>query len=200
MTEGIAVCHKNQYRQLMVEREIENTFWTAMEERKPDFVILDFIEERFDLLEYKGGYLTKSDALEGCESDASLEEGNIITRNSEACTQLWKDSTLAFIRRMEEEYPDTGIVLVKNYLAEKVGDISEQKEFTNIEEIRKTNQILQEYYAFFERNCRKARIVEALECNYYFTDREYEYGAIPSHLNELVNRAIAEKIEECMGV
>lgn len=41
--------------------------------------------------------------------------------------------------------------------------------------------------------------MEASECENYYTDRLYEYGAVPSHLNELVNREIAEKIEGCIG-
>ena len=32
----------------------------------------------------------------------------------------------------------------------------------------------------------------------YFTDEKYEYGAVPSHLNELENQRIAEKIEEAL--
>ena len=32
----------------------------------------------------------------------------------------------------------------------------------------------------------------------YFTDRRYEYGAIPSHLNEIENQRIAKAIEEAL--
>ena len=32
--------------------------------------------------------------------------------------ELWKKSALGFIERMEKDYPDVEIVLVKNYLAE----------------------------------------------------------------------------------
>ena len=38
-------------------------------------------------------------------------------------------------------------------------------------------------------------MIETADCAYYYTDRKYEYGAIPSHPNEIVNREIADRIE-----
>lgn len=190
--------HKNRYRLIMLKREAENRFFTLIEERKPDFVVLDFIEERFDIAAYRGGYLTKSDAFDGCERKPEPEK--IIFRDSRECMELWKESALGFIERMEKDYPDVDIVLVKNYLAEKRGDINGQEYFAELNEIRKMNRILEQYYMFFQQHCEKAKTVEASECQYYFTDREYEYGAVPSHLNELANREMAGMIEECVGI
>ncbi len=205
--EGMTVQAKNKYRQIMVAREIKNQFWTAMKERKPDFIILDLIEERFDLVACEGGYLTKSDAFDECRigwkpqgQTGRMPRTEVVARDSEVCTQLWKDSAEAFLHRIESEFPETKIVLVKNYLAEKVGDIAEQKEFAEIDRIRKTNRMLERYYAFIQQTACRVIAVEASECRYYFTDKEYEYGAVPSHLNELVNRDIAKKLEECMGI
>lgn len=190
--------HKNRYRRIMLEREADNGFWSLIEEKKPDFIVLDFIEERFDIMTYQGGYLTKSDAFDGCEMKPEPER--IIWRDSRECMELWKKSALGFIERMEKDYPDVEIVLVKNYLAEKKGDIYGQEYFADLDEIRKINGILEQYYKVFQQYCKKVKIVEAAECQYYFTDREYEYGAVPSHLNELANREIAGMIEECIGI
>ncbi len=193
----IVVSHKNKYRSFMLEREIRHQFWSVMEEKKPEFIVLDFIEERFDLVVCCDGYLTKSDAFDGCETKTEAER--VIVRDSEECTRLWQDSARSFIQRMETDYPDTKIILVANYLSEMVGDIHSRRYFEDLEEIRKINRILKQYYLFFKQNCNKAKVVEASECENYYTDRLYEYGAVPSHLNELVNREIAEKIEGCIG-
>ena len=42
------------------------------------------------------------------------------------------------------------------------------------------------------------QIVQKSADDLYFTDEKYEYGAIPSHLNEIENQRIAEKIEEAL--
>ena len=92
------------------------------------------------------------------------------------------------------------MILIKSYLAEKKGDIRDQEFYADLDEIRKINRILEQYYRFFEQHCKKVKTVEATKCQYYFTDKEYEYGVIPSHLNELVNREIANRTEECIGI
>jgi len=198
LEEKPGVSHKVKYREMMLEREIQNEFWSILCEIKPDYIVMDFIEERFDVVEYGGGYLTKSDALD--ETDIVPDSVRVIYRDSELCRQLWEESALELIRRLENEYPDVQIVLVKNYLAEKTGDIQEQVYFDSIDEIRKTNEMLKRYYAYFQEHCRALKVVEASDCKYYFTDKQYEYGAVPSHLNELVNQEIAGMIERSIGI
>lgn len=190
----ISCKHKNKYRGMMLQREIKNQFWDILEEIKPKYLFLDFIEERFDVVVCGSGYLTKSDAFDG--ADCSLEDMEIIERESDECRTLWMHSCEKFIERLQEQHPSTGIVLIKNYLSEKVGDVHSQKMYDYLEEIRRINRILHEYYDFFQSHCEQAIVVEASGCSYYFTDSRYEYGAIPSHLNELTNREIAGMIEE----
>lgn len=198
-TDGKLVCkHKNRYREMMLEREIKNEFWNILDEIKPDYLFLDFIEERFDLVEVNGGYLTKSDAFDG--SEITLEIVRVMQRDLEECMKLWKESCRKFVKKLQLQYPQMQIVLIKSYLSEKVGDIHSQLFFENLEQIQRTNKILKEYYSFFASVCPAAKLVEVLECEYYFTDRQHEYGAIPNHLNEIVNGEIAKKVEGVIGL
>lgn len=194
----IVCSHKNRYRELMLEREMQNRFWDILKEITPRILFIDLIEERFDIIVYGEGYLTKSDAFD--EAECSIDRTRTIVRTTQECHNLWKQSCEQFVNRMKTEYPLTGIILVKNYLSEKTGDIYCQKNYENLEEIRQINRILEAYYDFFA-SCDKAiGVVEASECQYYFTDKQYEYGAIPSHLNELANQKIAEMIERSIRI
>ncbi len=190
--------HRNKYRQIMIERDMASKFWDVLEETKPSYVILDFLEERFDIIEFMGGYITKSDAFDGMEE--TLGEYRIIPRNSLECELLWKEKCQEFILKIQRYVPSQHIVVVKNYLSEFVGDYNTKEQFVNLEEIRETNRRLDGYYKFFSENCREARAIEAVSLPMYFTDREYEYGAVPSHLNEIVNREIALQIERELRV
>ena len=80
--------HRNRYREIMLKRELENQFWEILHEIRPEYLFLDFIEERFDVLSYGNGYLTKSDALEGAE--CPLENAVIIKRDSKECQLSWQ--------------------------------------------------------------------------------------------------------------
>lgn len=193
VSEQIELKHQNKYRQIMLNREMNHAFWSVMKEEQPHFLFLDLIEERFDILAYRDGYLTKSDAYDGCENQ--LKDTKLLSRTSQECMELWKQSCLKFIEIMRNDFPNVTIVLVKNYLCEKYGDIHGSENYETIAEIQGMNVILKEYYTFFVENCPSCRVVEASDCEYYFTDKAYEYGVLPSHLNEIVNRQIAKKIE-----
>lgn len=190
--------HKNKYREIMVRRDIKSEFWKIIKEIKPEYIFIDFVEERFDVLEYAGGYITKSDAYDTLEQPFS--DNHIIERNSEACFILWKSCFQRFIEKVQIENSKCKIMVIENYLSEEVGDIFQKTYFGNLEEIRKKNQILKRYYNFISEKYPYIPIVETMDCAYYYTDRKYEYGAIPSHLNEIVNRKIANKIEKEIGI
>jgi len=104
------------------------------------------------------------------------------------------------MERIKIRIPKCRVVVVENYLSEEVGDISGKMYFKELDEIRKINHILKQYYNFVVENYRQIPIVEASKCKYYYTDKQYEYGAIPSHLNEIVNLEVAKRIEETIGL
>ncbi len=190
--------HKNKYREIMVNRDISSGFWDILEEIRPQFIVIDLIEERFDILEYQGSYITKSDAFDGAGID--LGKTRIINRDSEACRVLWEDSCIRFIKKLQEYVSSNNIIVLRNYLSEKVGDINNQELYGSVGKIQRMNHILEHYYDFFLANCQGAKVIETSKSKFYFTDRQYEYGALPSHLNDIVNEEIALKVEGVIGL
>jgi len=68
-------------------------------------------------------------------------------------------------------------------------------EFPEIPHIRAVNAVLSRCYEYLRAHFPGAVMIPAADLPEYFTDEKYEYGAVPSHLNEIVNRKIAERIE-----
>lgn len=191
------ITHPNKYRERMIRRDICSSIWEYFEQVRPNFVIIDFIDERFDVLQINEGFLTISDAFE--EAQTQLErKGRRYTFGSDEYFDIWKEACKGFICRLKDYLQTDHIILVKNFLSEQVGELDEQEEYENIEEIRHMNDVLKLQYDFFAGECGETTIVEATQQAPYFTDKKYQYGAIPSHLNEIVNKKIAEMIEkEC---
>lgn len=192
--EKLVLAHKNRYREIMLNREINNSFWNIIEEINPEYIFMDFIEERFDLLRYNKGYITKSDAFDKAEIKVNNYE--VLERASDECMTLWKNSFEKFIEKLETKSPKCRIVVIESYLSEGFGDINGIDFFENIDEIRDINHILEEYYAFVAKNYKQISMIKASRCEYYYTDKNYEYGNVPSHLNEIVNRNIAKMLEK----
>ena len=185
--------HKNRYRKLMTERERNRSFWQTLEEAKPDYLFLDLIEERFDLIETQGRILTKSDAYDGLTEGKVC--GRIIDRFSPECAALWERSAQEFVRRIRLLAPALRPVIVETFLSETAGDVTAREPFPGIDGIRRTNELLAGYYSRLETLWPEAPVVRLRDDPLFFTDRRFEYGAIPSHLNELLNQKAAKELE-----
>ncbi len=187
--------HKNHYRQMMLERERKYEIWRMAAELKPSYLMMDLIEERFDLLDAGSRYMTKSDAYDG-RTEGGCEDAVLLERDSQSCTELWKNCAKEFFDRMRRLSPGIRIVLIENYLSEMVGNYTNQSLHEDVDNIRRQNRILREYYMFVETICPDAVIIRPSEDEWYFTDEKFGYGAYPWHFNEIVNQRIAREVEE----
>lgn len=200
--------HKNKYRQIMLERERLRSYWEILRELKPEFIFIDLIEERFDILQLGDSFVTMSDAFEGATFSFADKEGltaenlakfgQVIPRESARCTELWQQGCLDMVAETRRICPDVRFVIIENYLCEAVGNLQGRKPFDNLESIRRVNAVLRQYYQYMKQLLPEAPVISPAKDELYFTDEKYEYGAIPSHLNEVENQRIAEKIEEVL--
>ncbi|SFB13947.1 glycosyltransferase [Selenomonas ruminantium] len=185
--------HKNPYRQLMIHREKRHYIFYLLEQMKIGYIVIDFMEERHDLIELDGNIYTLSDAL--LESDFPVVAGRVISRQSEECRRLWEAACLDFIEILRKYFKPGQVILCKNLLAERHGDIYHSVEYENISEIREINSVLYGYYEFFRNNFEGIQFIDLTDDELYITDDKYEYGCYPWHLNELVNKKIGESIK-----
>lgn len=192
--------HGNRYRQMMLQREWRAGFFGMLREKRPDIFFMDLTEERNPLIPYGDGYITMSDAFCGSSmsglADAAKSSGSVIEAGSAERLSVMEKAIPAFIDRVREAAPGIRICIVENYLAEKKGDIAHEEYHDGHETIRKVNSELEKYYGILKRYCKDAFVVEASKKEPYITDVKYEYGALPSHLNALVNRRIAKEAEK----
>ena len=205
----LTVGHKNRYRRMMLQREAGQQLWPILRELRPEYLFLDLLEERFDILALDGRYLTVSDAFEGGEftDPASgrtlsaaelLARGRRIPRDSEECAALWQAGCRKLTEEVRRAAPGLRFVIVESCLCETVGDLEGREPFPELAAIRRTNEILRGYYAYLKALLPEAAVVSPGADELYFTDKKYEYGAIPSHLNEIENQHIAECLEEVL--
>ena len=147
----------------------------------------------FDILEKGGRYLTDSDALRGCGAYRTLcEESRRIPADSEEKRILWEK---AFEHFVDTAGSGTRLIIVRNLLSERKGTLQAQQEYPETGDIRRMNRILDGYYRYIEKNHPEIPVISTADLPEYFTDEGYEYGALPQHLNEIVNQKIAGRIQ-----
>ena len=210
---GRKTVHKNAYRRIMLAREEEARIFEIIRTVRPSFLFLDLTEERFDVLKRGDRFLTASDAREGAvfepeegpgseRTEGPAEEEKRIPRGSAECRKLFEEQSGIFFRRLREAAPGIRIVVIENYLCEEKGFGDEREPFENAQEIRKKNEELQFGYQTVRNICPDAVFVSPREIpaceELLFTDKKYEYGAVPEHLNEIANRLIAAETEKAI--
>ena len=191
---AMTVTHKNRYRKMMIERELAQSLRTSLHDEKPDYLFLDLVEERFDILEYQGRYLTDSDALQGTAEYERFCTGCRISWDSDERKQPWEQAFHKLLEIVHTASPDTKIIVIADYLSRQYGDPEHKEVYPEIETIDRMNHILLEYYRMIQEMCPDIPVIEVRDLPGYFTDKNYEYGAVPSHLNEIVNQKIAGRI------
>ena len=90
------------------------------------------------------------------------------------------------------------MIVLEDYLCETHGDGLTETTFDNIEEIKKVNIILRDYYQYIKERYPQITVVDAYKDEQYVTDDKYEYGCYPYHLNELANMRIAKKVQKIL--
>ena len=190
--------HPNRYREMMLRREADCTFWEVLRREQPRYVFMDLMDERFDLIKWHGRYVTASDAFEGAETDVVPER--VLAFGSEEHFRAWTASFDEFAGRLIAEIPKSRIVVVDDYLCREVGSIDGTVPFKDLADIDRINAGLGRFYGHIREHHPEALMVDARACEGYFTDRAYEYGAYPWHLNEIVNQRIAAKIARTVGI
>ena len=184
--------HKNKMRQRMINRDIFSEVWDVFQKEKLDFLVMDLLEERHDILRINDSYVTKSDALDGCEWDMFGVE--IISQESETWLNLWKKSCDEFFVRISDYLSFEHIIVLKNYLVKEYGDIRQKFIYDEQDWIERKNNVLYECYSYIENKYPLIRFVDVTKDELYYTDIKYEYGSKPWYLNTLINEKIADEI------
>ncbi len=184
------------FREKMVWADYNKKLVSDLKQNSIKYVLIDFVEECYDVLDFQDGkYITYSEALK--ETGINIENARIIRRGTQECYELWQSKCDQFIKLLKTNLRPENVFLVKFFLAEGFGEFEEEKKYESIEEVRKYNAILEEYYQYFIRNFEGIHVI-SLDSKYYFTDIGAKYGCYPWHLNNYAQYDIQWKINAFM--
>lgn len=95
------------------QREVEGTILGELVDFNPDTLILDFVDDRYNLMRVGAGYITLS--VEVLQSGAIGTEwykaGALVHRLSQECQHLWLDALKKFAELLRSHLPNTKIIV-----------------------------------------------------------------------------------------
>lgn len=187
----------NQFREEMLKLDFNKKFILEFEKfvSDVDYLIIDFLEERFGVVAFDGTYVANSDALK--DSGIMGEQKEVLKVYDKEYFEKWKESCIRFLDMVIKSEYKKNIILINMYLSEKD---SEGNVFVEVDEIKKINCTLKEMYAFFEESCKAANIKNnfvKISDVLFYTNKNHKYGCYPEHSNtraELMGATILEGI------
>lgn len=190
---------ENGFRKKAVVNELDGRFLrkTRTEFDDKDLIIVDLMEERFDLgADPKGHYFTLSDAFFECRP--RIEGGyEVVDRFSGEADRLWRESCDRFIGWITRMTAPEKILLLRAKLAVCYGEAGKEQEYEEKEQICKINTYLDSCYDYFEKHCPGVIVLEGFEQKeWYFTQSSFRHGRHPWHLNWYAYKQIANMAVE----
>ena len=175
--------NQNPFRRDKIKDDFEGNLYFKLKEKVnlSDFFFVDFIEERFDVVELSdGNYITLSDAFNE-SSIVGIAIKRRVTVGTREHMDLWKEKCKVFVKLLEESYSDNKIILIKNRLAVKAEVGECRKEYTCKEKIVKINLVIQEMEQYFQSLFQKEIQVYELPEEIYSSEK-FKFGAEPQYL------------------
>lgn len=169
-------------------KEFRKQFYRIVEQT--DYMLIDLLEERFDLLRCENTYITESDALKESRLTFNMDA---IGQEELLKNGVWSEKMQQFIKLLKSKFVDHQIILLEMYLNEVYFDGREYIEFADVEKIRQVNDRLKKIYELFLLYCPKACHI-TLDKRLQYSAYNHRYGCIPSHLNYDACFALSDQI------
>lgn len=185
--------HNNPKRLFWIKNDWSKGFQNLLNENFEEkiYFIFDFLEERFPIGNVDDFLFTESDYYK--EQNNSPIGSENIEKYSKEYIQLWKDACDKLAERLNNINKFCKIILVENYFCETYGSLHNQKMYSNIENIKEWNKILEDFYSYFLKKVENV-VKISIPKEYQYTEENFQYGCYSYYQNNCAYEWIASQI------
>lgn len=187
---------KNEYRSKMLSLDMSKKIVSNMSVylEQIDILFIDFLEERFGILNNEKAILTNSDALH--DTNLKLFDWRVISIMEEEYMLMWKKACEKYIDEIYSRLDSKAVFLIKMFMSEKD---SNGNAYKNLRIINEINDRLDEMYQYFIDLCKNKEYainVISIPNGLMYTLINHKYGCVPEHFNPRAEMAAVQQIEE----
>ena len=176
----------NIMRQDMLYKEFSKKFLTITP-NEGDYLLLDLLEERHDILEFANGSLRTFNEIFSIYYTNQPRIG----RFSAEMKKLWSKAIRKFIKIVKRKFNEENIIIVENYLSEYY--LTLDNHHFPWYDVKACNKLLKQYYRVLEKLLPSAKVLKA-NTDFDYTDGKSRYGIDPSYKNIAYHRNMASKL------
>jgi hypothetical protein len=185
---------QSNFKKKSLFRDLNKSFITDLENisSQLDFLVIDFMEERFDIIKTEETFITRS--WEFRESNLQSELFyTLIDRFDTDLEKIWEKCCLIFIEHLRKYFKPNQIILNKVGMVDKYIKNNDVNMFDNHEHIQKFNKLLDHYNTFFQENFPGIHVISGSRIN-WFCDSNHLWGCFPYHFNDEYYLELEEQI------
>ncbi|MGY3416634.1 CDP-glycerol glycerophosphotransferase (TagB/SpsB family)/GT2 family glycosyltransferase [Bacillus mycoides] len=179
-------------KQVILANELNKKIVGDIEElgRKKDYIVIDLLDERYNLLKYKDTMIVDSWLLKDSNLYSEIQKGSSVVSNVDF--SLWKKYCDKFVKLLNSHFANR-VIIHEMYLSEQYLKDGEFREFENINKIRAWNEKLKGYYKYLKENILNAKVISIEEENY--SDMSLIKVLNPAKKNEKYIQRLVKEIQ-----
>ena len=183
--------------------DFQKTFLSSFGETAPDWLVIDLIDERFDLARTPETCVTHSSAFEAAGLGEAADFGFAPVRrmSSEGCA-LFETASANFASKVMQTLPAERVVVHRALWCTKYRSDGEIRSFTGdrLKLCEGQNEKLTHGYDALERAfAGRATNIEA-DPERHFADAAHHWGLEPYHYEKAYNRYAAQRLRTAFGI
>ncbi|MCI0766660.1 DUF6270 domain-containing protein [Bacillus sp. TL12] len=190
----------SNFRRKSLYRDLDKTFVKDLKEiaKKVDYLVIDFMEERFDILKYNDTYLTRS--WEYRESNLQNEfNATVLDRFDSTLTKVWEENCLRFIEELKRYFRPEQIILNDVQMVNSYFKDGQMHLFENQEYICNFNKVVAHYNQYFKENFEGINVIRPKDKSYFYCDAKHLWGCFPYHFNDRYYLELEKQMREIIG-
>jgi hypothetical protein len=178
-----------------VKADFEKTFFQDLRGAACDLLLIDFVDERWDLLRTQKSFVTRSADLQAAGIEQSAPYAFERVDRLEQTTQLlWRDACARFVTALQKNLPKVPVVLHRVRGAGRYRNsrgLHDLGPFADGIPLQGLNAILEDCCDFFLAGF-PGSIEIALAPNAYVAEESHRWGLGPFHFEDRYYREVAE--------
>ena len=189
---------ENQWLRWVLVNDFQKTVVQQLKTKNLDCLIIDLIDERFDLLKIDDGFLNGSDELFKACKEFIENHGSVtcIKRDSPQAHELFAEAAREFANRLNEEFADLPIIIHKALCSTNYTDGKEIYKFSEESTAlyENMNSYLSFYYSILEKEINNVSVIH-LPQEVQLASKSHRWGLAPFHYVDDYYRAFLRELD-----